>query len=295
MGTKQGSLIRTSHSPIRCPYCHDDVEREKEQWVACEGCLARHHAGCWSEGGCCGSCGEEAFVAPRGSEAERRPASSRGVVTDQVIRPSLGIDLRGRRVHFEGSRSELSFVGTPDSEFEEFELRLNNETSLPQSIELRQLPGWIVSEGSIFELPAQGSLRILLSCQLSQAPKEPAQRRRRGAGELAIGKCYRGEFLLSCEDDAFPIKLELRHPMSSRSRLGFGVVFGLMAHVGLVFAIVLSLSGREPTRLGGESDLDWLNRERLAAAQRGLAKNLWVCLGTVIGVVLLLVLMLSNF
>ena len=40
----------------RCPYCHDEIRSERADWVACEGCLARHHRSCWSEHGSCATC-----------------------------------------------------------------------------------------------------------------------------------------------------------------------------------------------------------------------------------------------
>lgn len=33
---------------IRCPYCHDNVNLESDDWVACQQCLARHHSECWT-------------------------------------------------------------------------------------------------------------------------------------------------------------------------------------------------------------------------------------------------------
>lgn len=54
----------------RCPWCHDDVVVHEFRWVACATCLARHHAGCWSDGQACASCGAPQFVrAPRVGEA----------------------------------------------------------------------------------------------------------------------------------------------------------------------------------------------------------------------------------
>jgi len=48
----------------RCPFCHEGVQADGAN-VACEGCLARHHAPCWDEGGGrCAACGgERALVA----------------------------------------------------------------------------------------------------------------------------------------------------------------------------------------------------------------------------------------
>jgi hypothetical protein len=41
----------------RCPFCHEDVAAGDATAVVCRACLARHHGGCWSEGGRCGACG----------------------------------------------------------------------------------------------------------------------------------------------------------------------------------------------------------------------------------------------
>lgn len=49
----------------RCPYCRDELRADRADWVACEGCLARHHASCWREHGSCASChGRQALVRP---------------------------------------------------------------------------------------------------------------------------------------------------------------------------------------------------------------------------------------
>lgn len=39
----------------RCPYCHDDLPRDRAA-TACQDCEAAHHAECWAEHGRCGSC-----------------------------------------------------------------------------------------------------------------------------------------------------------------------------------------------------------------------------------------------
>jgi hypothetical protein len=50
--------LRASEGPLRCPYCHADVNTEANDWVACRQCLARHHASCWREHGACATCGQ---------------------------------------------------------------------------------------------------------------------------------------------------------------------------------------------------------------------------------------------
>ncbi len=60
--------VAVARSPTRCPYCHDDCAPEGA--VVCEGCVSRHHAGCWREGGDrCASC--QGSRALRGSEPPR--------------------------------------------------------------------------------------------------------------------------------------------------------------------------------------------------------------------------------
>jgi hypothetical protein len=62
---KEPAKVSVARSPTRCPYCHDDCAPEGA--VVCEGCLSRHHAGCWREGGDhCASC--QGTRALRGSE-----------------------------------------------------------------------------------------------------------------------------------------------------------------------------------------------------------------------------------
>jgi hypothetical protein len=56
--------IKLAVSPARCPFCHAGVSLETQDWVACEGCLARHHATCWRENGSCSSCGGRRTLVP---------------------------------------------------------------------------------------------------------------------------------------------------------------------------------------------------------------------------------------
>jgi hypothetical protein len=54
--------VRVARSLARCPYCHEGVASDAEAWVACRGCLARHHLACWSESGACSTCGRHDFL-----------------------------------------------------------------------------------------------------------------------------------------------------------------------------------------------------------------------------------------
>lgn len=56
--------------PQRCPFCHEAIDLEADKWLACEACLARHHADCWKEHGQCSAC--------QGSSALERPGQAVG-------------------------------------------------------------------------------------------------------------------------------------------------------------------------------------------------------------------------
>ncbi|HZU97311.1 MAG TPA: RING finger protein [Planctomycetota bacterium] len=59
----EANAIHVTASPVRCPFCHDDLELGAE-WVACGVCLARHHTDCWQEGNACASCKAALPLAP---------------------------------------------------------------------------------------------------------------------------------------------------------------------------------------------------------------------------------------
>ncbi|RMG07990.1 MAG: hypothetical protein D6731_22645 [Planctomycetota bacterium] len=69
---------RTQPPPLRCPFCHEGVELDREEWVVCAGCLGRHHRSCWSESAGCAACEETralrpAEAPPEGEASERAP------------------------------------------------------------------------------------------------------------------------------------------------------------------------------------------------------------------------------
>jgi TPR repeat protein len=80
--------VRAQASPVRCPFCHDDVRVGEQRWVACAGCLARHHAGCWGEAGRCAACGDGASLA--GGGASRVRTMGLGVLATLVVVLVLG-------------------------------------------------------------------------------------------------------------------------------------------------------------------------------------------------------------
>ena len=58
----------------RCPFCHASVDFAAAAWVACAGCLARHHASCWEESRVCSSCGDpRPLAAAEKGTRSRRP------------------------------------------------------------------------------------------------------------------------------------------------------------------------------------------------------------------------------
>lgn len=91
-------------SPTRCPYCHDDVRPDAA--TVCADCLARHHAECWSERGCCSSCSAARPLVPASasSETERRPGSGRARPVERLTARGLARERWQRLLDFEQSR-----------------------------------------------------------------------------------------------------------------------------------------------------------------------------------------------
>lgn len=81
--------VRVASSRARCPFCHADVDADAADWVACKGCLARHHLPCWGESGACATCGEHRFLPAttgrRGERAGANDAPKRRTQTGRVV------------------------------------------------------------------------------------------------------------------------------------------------------------------------------------------------------------------
>lgn len=84
----------------RCPFCREDA-LSTQAAVACEACLARHHAACWSESGSCGACGHRTPLI----RAAPRPRRARAVMGALVLL-LLGAGLGRFTADRSGTRSE---------------------------------------------------------------------------------------------------------------------------------------------------------------------------------------------
>lgn len=70
-GPRRVDRIEPVTSTLRCPLCQDQVRLEvPTPWVACAGCLARHHGSCWADVRRCGACGHGVRLRP---DDRRRP------------------------------------------------------------------------------------------------------------------------------------------------------------------------------------------------------------------------------
>lgn len=105
-------VVRVAGSPVRCPFCHEDVRREApEAWVACAGCMARHHAACWDEAGRCSACGAGERLAP---ERAARQALRRVPGASREQAPWSGLLGAPRRVLLEETfEGEASLADAP--------------------------------------------------------------------------------------------------------------------------------------------------------------------------------------
>ncbi len=70
---------------VRCPFCNELLEFERASWVACGGCLVRHHASCWTESGACATCGDPRALSLEATRARPRASSFRIAVAGTLL------------------------------------------------------------------------------------------------------------------------------------------------------------------------------------------------------------------
>lgn len=296
--------------PLRCPFCHESVEREQEPWIACEACLARHHAACWSEGGGCAGCKETRGVGPTEATAQVRAASGAARVEANAAGgsrpaepvslegpPSLLLELRGTRAHFEGP-SRLALIVEPSTN-EPFELRVRNDTGKPKQVELRRLPAWITVEGPAARTIEPGQEGVF-ACRVDAA-LAPWQRGVSPVGQRGV---YGGikmpvshasaELVLSTDEDSRTVSLDAYRELGPTARALLGGFLGLAAHVGLIFWLILLFAGRRPAPHPGEDSPSFAFRRRQAEAARRMARPIGIgLLGFLVAALTVLVLVLA--
>jgi hypothetical protein len=97
----------------RCPFCHADVDIAGADWVACKGCLARHHLACWGESGACATCGLPRFLPAVATRARPRRSLAGQLVGAAAIALTAGAflwvahDWREQREQVEAQNAEL--------------------------------------------------------------------------------------------------------------------------------------------------------------------------------------------
>jgi hypothetical protein len=219
--------IRTSGAPTRCPYCHADVDRDREAWLACHACLAPHHRACWSTAGACAGCGETRSVGEHAETAtDGRRSPPRDALRSPEAKPADGsapvfeLELRGRNAHFESDASFVLYV-RPDRD-ETFTLRVRNDTDAPQRVELRRAPGWLRVLDHSVEFPAAGSSSIRIEVVGERLP------------EMGGGEKLEGELELGCGEQARTVRVEtclapeVVHARRRRRLLGAAIAGGLL-------------------------------------------------------------------
>lgn len=148
--------VRASGTPTRCPFCHSNVDREREPWLACHACLAPHHRGCWNEGGACATCGETRAIGEDAPPvpAAHAPAVHAGPAKESDVVAVFEVELRGRNGHIESDAS-LALTVHPDRTAI-LAIRVRNETAEARKVAVRELPGWLRATGDPVEVPAGG-------------------------------------------------------------------------------------------------------------------------------------------
>lgn len=94
------TTTRSKSKASRCPYCHDDVQRE--QAAVCQDCQAPHHEDCWQEGGGhCSACSSSSMTPPQASPA-------RILTREEVTRVLKEAGYLGAEINLFFAREELN-------------------------------------------------------------------------------------------------------------------------------------------------------------------------------------------
>ena len=145
----------------RCPFCHDDVSVEQNDWVACRDCLARHHSACWEEGAACGSCGSTTALETRPEKVTapltRKRRDRTETKADQAL-ASLGSSMKSQK---SGMPMFLGMVGV---------LVLFALLLLPSESSRTESSGWPY-EGSPTMTPEQYSAMTQKNALIAQLGK----------------------------------------------------------------------------------------------------------------------------
>ncbi len=209
--------IRVSGAPVRCPFCHADVDHESDAWVACVSCLARHHGACWQEGNGCASCGHAVSL-------EGTPSAATADL------PCVTIKLRMREAHAAEVDATVPVL-VHRGEDERFAVRVENDTGAPQRVELRHLPAFLRLEGAAIATVAPGE-----SATFPVLVHEPSIEPRAGTvmwlGEKALRfekdrAATTGTFIVSSDDDARTVAIRVFRDAPLRTLLGLGMACGL--------------------------------------------------------------------
>ncbi len=269
--------IRAAGGPTRCPFCHADVLREEEASVACDGCLARHHTACWSEGKGCANCGETRFLSRE--QALAKPAQAEAPpplapLTERDI-PTIQLELRGERGLVEGQDS-LPLVARPGHAVEAAAIVIANKTDRPRTVELRHLPPWAIARESVAVIEPGRSARFELGIRAALAPFQTVAARAdsgmTNGMKNPVPDLVRGTFVVWTADDSRAIALDVERALSDAQLRWFAFAMGLAFHVGIVFAGIYAARGKTPRRKAFQSHAEHLLEVRRAEANARMAR-----------------------
>ncbi|MGE0709429.1 MAG: hypothetical protein AB7N76_33895 [Planctomycetota bacterium] len=236
--------VRGRGAPLRCPFCHEDVDHERERWVACRGCLARHHTACWDEAQGCAECGETRSLAPEAPSAPRVAAQEAQVAapledSELAALPALGLALRAERERHAPVDATLRLLVRPGRE-ERVALEIENQGPEPQQVTLRQLPPWLRPLGPAGGKVGPGEvLRLALAVDAGALPRQRPQlgdpRGQHGSLTAAEGAAQ-ASFVVSGDDDARTVEVRVWTEPRTSWLVGVGLGLGAMPPLGVLLA-----------------------------------------------------------
>jgi hypothetical protein len=220
-GETEGLRVRAAGSPQRCPACAADVDHERDAWVVCRGCLARHREGCWADR--CTACGEATTLAPAVRPAATGPGDLTGL-------PTLTVALRAPPTHPAPVDAVAPLLVRPGRD-EPLALVVENHTSAAQRVELRHLPPWLRVDGpAAADAPPGGRAAFRLRVAAALLPATPAaldQAAREVKLPAGAQGAALGTFVVSGDDDALTVELRVWSEPGRRTVLAVALFAGL--------------------------------------------------------------------
>lgn len=242
--------------------------------MACEGCLARHHAACWTDAGACGACHETACVVPAGVSLEPSVARAASDRTARKGDDPLEADVAVHELALQGDppvwlaaeQVLVVLARAPDS-VEPLAVRVHNGTDRPQKVELRTAPAWLIAAGEgVVAAPGETATLRLEARVADGPPNEPdPDDRPLPASVSGCGQRITTSITLHVGELVKTVAIDLVRPYDDGTLRRWSWFLSFLFVMPFVYVNARSVAASPVNRGPVEPQASWLLRRRVAA------------------------------